>query len=180
MVIVISRIVWYVDPDEQSHHPNLCWPLLWPYLILVERPGRYKYCDSNCFHCLACWPITWLICALSRVQDNCLDGANNESTYVVLSIPLLGMSYFHKSEIGSKQFFCSPFLLTLNLSLRCQLYPPPQPNSHFGRSFGPFSRMKNSKAQERCNHSLMKNSKLKAQAFAVPRCKRKSIMSGGY
>jgi hypothetical protein len=28
--------------------------------------------------------------------------------------------------------------------------------------------------------SLMKNPKLQAQAFAVPWCKRKTIMSGGY
>jgi hypothetical protein len=40
--------------------------------------------------------------------------------------------------------------------------------------------MKNPNAQGYETFLLMKNPKLKAQAFAVPRCKRKTIMSGGY
>jgi hypothetical protein len=62
---------------------------------------------------------------------------------------------------------CSPFLPTSNVSLRCRLCPPLRLSSHFGRSFGTFLLMK-------------KNPKLKAQAFAVPWCKRNTIMSGGY
>jgi hypothetical protein len=40
--------------------------------------------------------------------------------------------------------------------------------------------MKSPNAQGYGTFSLMKNPKLKAQAFAVPWCKRKMIMSGGY
>jgi hypothetical protein len=40
--------------------------------------------------------------------------------------------------------------------------------------------MTNPKAQGYGTFSLMKNPKLKAQAFAAPRCKRKMIMPGGY
>jgi hypothetical protein len=40
--------------------------------------------------------------------------------------------------------------------------------------------MKNPNAQGYGTFLLMKNPKLKARAFAVPWCKRKTIMSGGY
>jgi hypothetical protein len=53
-------------------------------------------------------------------------------------------------------------------------------NSQFGRSFGTFLLMKNPNAQGYGTFLLMKIPKFKAQAFAVPWCKRKTIMSGRY
>jgi hypothetical protein len=85
-----------------------------------------------------------------------------------------------RSSCNLHNVVCSPFLLTMNVSLQCHLCPPPRPNSHFGRSFGTFSLMKNPNAQGYGTLLLMKNPKLKAQAFAVPWCKRKMIMPGGY
>ncbi len=56
-----------------------------------------------------------------------------------------------------------PFFMILNDSLQCQLCPTLQPNSLFGRSHGTFF--------------TYKTPMLKAQAFAVPQCKRKIIIS---
>jgi hypothetical protein len=71
------------------------------------------------------------------------------------------------SGVGGRKIICNlsshccliSFSSDIDVSLGCQLFPPPRPNSHFGRSFGTFLLMKNPKAQELWNLFAYEKSK---------------------
>ena len=83
---------------------------------------------------------------------------------------------FPLMEGAMEVLFCFPFLPTSNLFSRCQLCPPPWPILILEGALDPFCLWKTLKLKSNGTFLLMKNLKLKAQAFAVPRCKRKAIM----